>query len=88
MAKELWHFTADWCPHCKRMAPLIADYMEKNPDVEYIKIDVEEDKDAADINQVDSLPTFLFFKKGMLMNRVNGTFEIEDTDSLFAETRK
>lgn len=82
--KELWHFTAEWCGYCKQMKPLIEDYLKANPKVEYIKIDIDADKDAADANKVEAVPTFVFFNKGTVVNRINGAFDIEKIDSIFA----
>lgn len=81
--RELWHFTAEWCRFCKEMKPLIEEYLISNPNVEYIKIDIDEDKDAADQNRVDAVPTFVFFNKGNMVNRIDGAFDIEKIDSLF-----
>lgn len=82
--KELWHFTAEWCQYCKQMKPLIEDYLKANPKVEYIKIDIDADKDAADANRVEAVPTFVFFNKGTVVNRINGAFDIEKIDAIFA----
>lgn len=81
--RELWHFTADWCGYCKQMKPLIEEYLAANPKVEYIKIDIDSDKDAADANKITGVPTFVFFNRGNVINRINGAFEIEKMDALF-----
>ena len=81
--KELWHFTAEWCTFCKQMKPLIEEYLTANPTVEYVKIDFDEDKDAAEMNRVEAVPTFIFFNGGNMVNRVDGAFDIEKIDSLF-----
>lgn len=82
--KELWHFTAEWCTYCKQMKPFIEEYLAANPTVEYVKIDFDEDKDAAEMNRVNAVPTFVFFNKGNMVNRIDGAFDIEKIDSLFA----
>lgn len=82
--KEIWHFTADWCTFCKQMKPLIEDYTKANPKVEYIKIDIDADKEAADMNRVESVPTFILFNNGNMVNRINGAFDIEKLDRAFA----
>jgi thioredoxin 1 len=81
--RELWHFTAEWCTFCKQMKPLIEEYLTANPTVEYVKIDFDEDKDAAEMNRVEAVPTFIFFNSGNMVNRVDGAFDIEKIDSLF-----
>jgi thioredoxin-like negative regulator of GroEL len=85
--RELWHFTAEWCTFCKQMKPLIEEYLVANPTVEYIKIDIDEDKDAADQNKVEAVPTFVFFNKGNMVNRIDGAFDVEKIDEIFAGQR-
>jgi thioredoxin-like negative regulator of GroEL len=66
------------------MKPLIEEYLTANPTVEYVKIDFDEDKDAAEINRVGAVPTFIFFNGGNMVNRIDGAFDVEKIDEIFA----
>jgi thioredoxin 1 len=44
--KELLHFTADWCGPCQLMAPTIKVFEKENPEIEYVRIDIDEDPES------------------------------------------
>ena len=48
------------------------------------KVDIDEDKDASDQNKVEAVPTFVFFNKGNMVNRIDGAFDVEKIDEIFA----
>ena len=57
--KRLLHFTADWCAPCKRMKPIIEEFVSENTDVEYIAIDVDKQLDLVEEYQIMSIPTLI-----------------------------
>lgn len=63
--KELVHFTADWCQPCKRMEPVIQEFILENPDIKYHKVDIEKDTEDFDYfnkkYHIMSVPTFMGF---------------------------
>lgn len=68
---DLW---APWCQPCVNIAPeveqLASDYKGR---AIVAKLNVDESEDLADEYEVESIPTFLFFKNGELHDRVVGT---------------
>lgn len=70
--KELVHFTADWCQPCKKMEPVIQEFVSENPDIKYTKIDIEVDKKLFDYYSshytVMSVPTFLGMVDGKVID--------------------
>ncbi|CAH9125261.1 unnamed protein product [Cuscuta epithymum] len=65
-------FTASWCGPCKFMAPFIDTMASKYTDVNFIKIDVDEVKEAAEEYGVTAMPTFVFIKQGKVVDKVVG----------------
>ena len=53
-------FYAQWCGPCKTIAPKFGELSKKYPTVQFVKVDVDEVSEVADICQVKSLPTFKF----------------------------
>lgn len=54
-------FGADWCSGCKIMTPILKDVIDKNPEVGFKDIDVENDEDNLSAKYgIKSLPTLIF----------------------------
>src|SRR3989338_8837669 len=55
-------FYAPWCGPCKTTGPIIEEIAEEMKEVKFVKIDVDQ-------YQVFSIPTFLIFKDGQVVNQ-------------------
>jgi thioredoxin 1 len=64
---------ATWCPPCKAVAPLL-DQMsnEMHGKVKFVKFNVDSDASLAKELNITSMPTFLMFKGGKMVNRQVG----------------
>jgi thioredoxin len=65
-------FTAAWCGPCKAISPVFEQLSNKNPEIKFIKVDVDELKEVARTCKVSSMPTFQFFKSGVKVDEVKG----------------
>lgn len=81
--QELLHFTADWCQPCKRMAPIIENYLEENPSVVYTKIDVDSDSAFVSEYSVSSVPTFVIKTDGIVTKTHTGVITPDKFGNLF-----
>ena len=70
--KEFLHFTADWCNPCKKMAPVIEKFINDNPDIKYVKIDVDKEIDLVSEYRIQSVPTFIALVDGKIHNMLGG----------------
>jgi Thioredoxin domain-containing protein len=59
MTVRLTDFYADWCGPCKTQDPILEDLEADYEDVEFAKVDVDEEQDVANQYQVRSLPTLV-----------------------------
>jgi thioredoxin 1 len=66
-------FKAEWCGPCKAMSPLLDQLQTKYPDVKIAKLDVDSDRDVAVMYGVKSLPTFILFKNGNIVEKIIGS---------------
>lgn len=63
--KEIMHFTADWCMPCKRLKPIIEEFVDKNPEIKYTRVDVDKLFDVANEYSVQSVPTIVVLTDGI-----------------------
>ena len=81
--KELVHFTADWCGPCKRMAPVIEEFLSNNKDVHYDRVDVDENFKKAQQYNIQSVPTLISKIDGNVYDRVSGVVSEFRLKSMF-----
>ncbi len=65
-------FYSDSCIPCKRMSPVLAELEEENPDIRFVKININFDSELAGEYEVSSVPSLVFFKNGSEVGRING----------------
>ncbi|XP_003747944.1 thioredoxin-like [Galendromus occidentalis] len=65
-------FFATWCGPCKQAEPIFKRISEQYSDVIFLKVDVDENEDAATEYEIASLPTFIFFKNGAAVDTLMG----------------
>jgi len=57
-------FTADWCPPCRMMAPVLEELAAERTDMRFVALDVDHNTATASRYGVLSLPTFMVFRGG------------------------
>ena len=70
-------FYAQWCGPCKMIAPLVDDLSKEIDNVKFVKIDVDENPDLITQYSIFSIPTFLLFKDGQVINQFVGALSKE-----------
>jgi thioredoxin 1 len=81
--KELIHFTAEWCQPCKAMLPVITQFRDKHRDIQYTKIDIDQNPDAAKFFGVMGVPTFISQIEGLNYGRKTGKATLFQLESMF-----
>jgi thioredoxin len=67
-------FWAEWCPHCLSMMPHVdAISREMGEKVKVVKVDAGTQAEIVNKFSVRSLPTFMIFKNGELIDQFNGS---------------
>ena len=81
---KLFHFTADWCQPCKKMKPIIEDYIRYNPEIMYEQIDVDNDIETAKHYGILSIPSFIVIDDNAnVISRHTGIATKEELNKLF-----
>mgnify|MGYP001611257502 CR=1 FL=1 len=69
-------FFAEWCGPCKMMKPVLEQLHQQMGDkVRILKIDIDKSAAAANIYQVQSVPTLMLFQKGRSLWRHSGVLQ-------------
>lgn len=72
----LVEFFATWCPHCKRMMPVVEQIRELlSGSADIYQLDIDQNDEVAQAQEVDSVPTFIIYKKGREMWRQSGEID-------------
>lgn len=76
---------AEWCPPCQRMKPILNELeKEYKGKVQFVRIDVDKNRDAAGKYKVKSIPVQLFYDKaGKQVHRHEGFYSKEQIKAQF-----
>ena len=81
MTVRLLDFYADWCGPCKTQDPILDALEADFENVEFEKVDVDEEQDVANQYQVRSLPTLIIENDDGIVDRFVGVTQREDIES-------
>jgi len=66
-------FWAEWCPPCKALAPTLEEVAgEMSDKIKVMKLDVDENQNAAAQYGIRSIPTMIIFKNGRPVDQLMG----------------
>lgn len=79
-------FYADWCMPCVMMAPVLEDVSAKlQGKLKIGKINVEESPEVAQKFGISSLPSFVVFDKGEVVDKFAGAMSAEELEEKLEE---
>ena len=86
---ETWiiDFWAEWCGPCKKLAPIYEELSEEIEDVNFGKVDMEEEQQIGTQLGVRALPTLVIMKGDEEVARKTGSMPKEKLESWIEENR-
>jgi len=60
-------FWAEWCGPCKMFAPIFEKSSNAHPEIRFAKVDTEAEQGLAQALQIQSIPTIMIFRDGILL---------------------
>ncbi len=61
-------FWANWCGPCRMMGPVVDEIAEERDDIKVCKVNVDEERELANLFQISSIPTLAVVKDGNVVN--------------------
>ncbi|RRD06268.1 thioredoxin [Arachnia propionica] len=80
-------FWAAWCGPCRRFSPIFDEASERHEGVVFAKVDTEAEQDLAYGLQIQSIPTLMAFRSGVLVFRQAGLLNGSQLDDLVAQVK-
>lgn len=79
---QILKMSADWCGPCKATKPIFESFSENNPEIECREVNVDAEGDLAKSYGVRSIPTLIFLKDGVDVERHIGAFTLAQIEEL------
>lgn len=78
---------ASWCGPCMAFAPVYEAVSSRNPDIVFAKVDTEAQTELSAAAQIQSIPTLMIFREGILVFRQAGALPEQAFEDLVAQAR-
>ncbi len=76
--KVLVDFYATWCGPCKIISPIIEEVAKENPEVKFVKVDIDANQELAEKYEVVYIPTLVVIENGKEITKNVGAISKEE----------
>ena len=84
----LLDFWAEWCGLCKHFGPIFEDVTDKYTEHTFGKVDTEANQELSAALQIQSIPTLMVFRDGVLLAREAGLLPAAALEELVAKAEE
>jgi len=81
-------FWAEWCGPCKMFGPIFEKASDAHPDIRFAKVDTEAEQQLGGSLGIQSIPTIMAFRDGVLLFSQPGALPAASLDKLITSVRE
>ncbi len=81
-------FWAPWCGPCKQFAPIFEEVSSNHPDILFGKINTEEQQELAQYFQIQSIPTVMVIRDGVVVFAQPGLLPKEALEDIIKQVKE
>lgn len=70
--KLLVSYSASWCGPCKALTPRLDNLSKEYPNIKFLKVDVDQNRDSLSELSITSVPTVIIYDGKNIVDRSNG----------------
>ena len=79
---------ASWCGPCRAFAPTFEAVSEQHPEITFAKVDTEAEQALAGAAEIQSIPTLMVFRDGILLFRQSGALPAQALGDLVSQVQE
>lgn len=79
MTDQVLYFWAEWCAPCRATARVFDALKEEHPNIEFRKVDVDQEHSFATLHGVRAVPTMVHLREGKEVGRLTGARSKKET---------
>ena len=81
-------FWAEWCGPCKMFGPIFEKASDAHPDIRFAKVDTEAEQQLGGSLGIQSIPTIMAFRDGVLLFSQPGALPAASLDQLISSVHE
>lgn len=79
-------FFADWCGPCKMLGPVLEEVDGMFPEINFVKINVDDNMDLAERFGIMSIPQIFLFRDGQVIGKTGGYQDVNGIRRFIEDT--
>jgi thioredoxin 1 len=79
---------AAWCGPCRRFGPIFEAASEQHPEIVFGTVDTETERSLAQLLSIQTIPTVMAFRDGIMVMRESGAFNKAQLDEIIDQVKQ